>query len=1366
MKLLNLVRAAALIAISAMWRLASGAPVDWVHPDYIVGGLDIKDGLPANVVSSIARDPHGDLWITSFQGLGRYDGFEVVTYDDEPSRPEGNQFFDQAWDAYGTLWLFGGNRLATGYREGRVQAADDNRKQAPGPVSAHRLDEQGRLWLATDAAVFRHVENRFEPVCALRAGVYVWDIAPLPDGSAVLATEQHGVLLCAAATAAAMPGLETATGPIQSVYAWQNALWLLDQRGLHRFDYANLKTVFAQPPSHSPLFRAGRIEAQAGRLWARTNNVVLEVTGDAVRTVIETAPAGGWIRNFVRVDRYGAVWIAHGTSLYRDGSEILRLGVRITGMDIDIGQALWVASAGRGIYHLRPRVGTVFQQQPLLREANLYAVIESRQQPGRILMGGLASGLLELEQDVVRRRADAAAEFDPDTVWTLLEDRQGRIWQGGLFLCIRTNDDRCDNSIMPPELGPTPPPRHDVRMLLRDRDDAIWIGSGAGLYRFAGGVFRRIDDAPSAIVRAGLQRADGSLWFGTNDAGIRIWRNGRLWPLQGVLASQKIRSFHEDAQGILWVGTDDRGLLRLQVDAALNILDQRVFGSAEGLWDNAIHYIAEDPQGRLWMNSNRGIFWIERDRLNAYRFGGDETLPVVGYDESDGLLNREGNGGSPNAGMTDSRGGIWFVGQSGAIRIDPARIPPPPGQPAPHILAAGASDSVLSEHPAATTLGPRHRELTVRYSAPVFHHSERARFRYRLAGFEQKWTDAGNRREAFYTNLPPGEFTFELKAANGYGEWSTDTTTLAVTVLPRYYERLWFSALIALLLLVSGAAFYRWRVAQLHRRSARLEQQIAERTRELLQEKRVTEKALDDLAVQAEKLREVDAAKSRFFTNISHELRTPLTLVVGPAQQAMELLHRSNTEEALKRLHSIRQNGQQLLTLVNQILELARLDAGYHTLKPAMSDLALVCRQILERFLPLASVRNVTLIGPAAGSACVCAFDADALNTIVGNLTGNAIRHSPDGSAVRVRLQGVTGGLVLSVTDQGPGIPPESIERVFDRFYTAQHEGAGSGIGLALARELAHLHGGDLTVHSVPGKGCVFELVLPLEPITWVAEEADTIRDVLPRTSDDLDDGASDTRKVILVVDDVDDVRDYVASCLMPQFTVISARHGAEALIVARRELPDMIVSDVMMPELDGLEMAQALARSPATSAIPVILLTARSGETDQISGLSSGAVDYLTKPFAPEILVARVKRLLGFANRLREQLRTELADRARLSAIQKSEPSLADRLHQVVLGRLDDTALDVEDLAHAVHMSRSRLKRRMKEDGLPPPSEYIRDTRLRMAAELLQRKRGSVTEIAYAVGFVSLSHFSHRFRDRYGVTPSAYTIEGDGPVD
>lgn len=1364
----NPMRAAVLILVSAMSNAAPGAEAGWVHPEYSVVGLDTKDGLPANVVSSIARDPHGDLWITSFQGLGRYDGFEVVTFDDAPPRPEGNQLLDQVWDADGTLWLFGSNRRATGYRDGRVRAVDDNRKEAPGPVSAYRLDEHRRLWLATDTEVFHHVRNRFEPLCMLPAGVLVRDIAPQPDGTAVLATEAHGVLRCAGTAALPMPGLETTTGPIQSVYAWQDALWFLDQSGLRRFDGANLKTVFSQSESESPLFRAGRIEAQAGRLWARTNNAVLEVTGGAVRTVIEAAPAGGWIRNFVRVDRAGAVWIAHGTSLYRDGREILRLGGRITGLEVDIDQGQWVSSAGRGIYRLRPRVGTVFQQQPLLRDANLYAVIESRQQPGRFLMGGLATGLLELEHEAVRRRPDATAEFDPDTAWTLLEDHQGRIWQGGLFLCIRTGDDRCEQRITPPELGRTPPPHHEVRMLLKDRDNAIWIGSGAGLYRFADGAFQRIADAPSAIVRAGLQRADGTLWLGTNDAGVRVWRNGRLLQLRGNLASQKIRSFHEDSDRILWIGTDDRGLLRLQVDDALNILDQRVFGRAEGLWDNMIHYITEDPQGRLWMNSNRGIFWVERQRLDAYRFGGDETLPVVGYDESDGLLNREGNGGTPNAGMTDSRGGIWFVGQSGAIRIDPAKIPPAPAQPAPRILAAGASDSILSDYPSATTLGPRSRELTVRYSAPVFHHSERARFRYRLVGFEQKWTDAGNRREAFYTNLPPGDFTFELKAANGYGVWSADTTRLAVRVLPRYYERAWFAVLIGLLLLVSVVASYRWRVARLHRRSAWLGKQIAERTRELQQEKRVTEKALDDLAAQAEKLREVDAAKSRFFTNISHELRTPLTLVIGPAQQAEELLHRSNIAEAMKRLNSIRQNGQQLLTLVNQILELSRLDAGYHTLKPTKSDLAFVCRQILERFMPLASQRKVTLTGPAAGSACVCEFDVDALNTIVGNLVGNAIRHSPDGAVVWVKLQGVTGGVVLDVTDQGPGIPPESVDRVFDRFYTAQHEGAGSGIGLALARELAHLHGGDLTVRNLPGRGCVFELVLPLQLIAWIAEEhaTDATREGLRRSDEGFGDPASDIRKVILVVDDVDEVRDYVASCLMPQFTVISARHGAEGLIVARRELPDMIVSDVMMPQLDGLEMVRALARAPATSAIPVILLTARSGETDQIHGLSSGAVDYLTKPFAPEILLARVKRLLGFANRLREQLRTELADRAHLSAIQKSESGLADRLQQVVLGRLDDTALDVEDLARAVHMSRSRLKRRMKEAGLPPPSEYIRDTRLRMAAELLQRKRGSVTEVAYAVGFVSLSHFSHRFRERFGVGPSAYACDGDGMVD
>lgn len=1361
-----------------------------IHPAWVARTLTVADGLPVNAATAVRIGPEGFLWVSTWDGLARYDGLDVSRYRTD-THPEltSNRLIDLALDTDGVLWLFAENQRLGQVRDGRLMTLDAADEALLGAVLTHRLDDRGRLWLGTEHGVFiAHNdaghdeagddgsddpgEEQFTTVCRVDDSVRINDLAPGAESAgspvAFLATPDSGVLRCGPSGVEPIDSLSAPASEkppsVASVHHFGRTVWWIDAEGLHNAADGNRQTL-QRWRDQGALVWAGLMTA-GGTLWARTADSVYAIGHDGTERILPAAPESGWIPRFVATDAAGGTWLAHGKRLYLDGELIASLDHQINDFELGDDGSVWLATDGDGVIRLRRRVGEVFAHLDLVAGSNLYAVARSPSNPERIWLGGMRTGLLAIEDGTARRYPANNLEGDDGSIWTILEDREGRIWHGGTVLCLRLEDDSCDTDRLSPALTATEGPGREIRLLMQDRSGAVWIGAGAGLYRHENGNTERIDAAPAATIRTGLERDDGSIWFGSNGAGLFLWRNGSLHQVSGELESGLIRSLYEDAGGVLWVGTEDRGLLRLEIDdSVVNeppvITDQRRFGPQQGLWDNVIHFVTEDRHGRLWMNSNRGVFWIERERLDRYDFsvdgGVDGRLPVVGYTEADGLLGREGNGGTHSSGLLDDDGDLWLPGQAGVVRIDTDQAERNPRPPLTVIESARVADREPTVRPSEVHLEGVRRDLTVAYSAAIFRHGDRARFEYRLAGYDD-WNAAGARREAIYTNLPAGDYRFEVRAASADGGWSEQPAAMPVHVAPRYYEQAWFFALVALLLAGLGTFAWRRRLAGMQAHAEELRQQVAERTRDLHKEQEATEQALSKVAHQAEQLRELDNTKSRFFTNLSHELRTPLTLIVGPAGQTLEQFPDLPPEQVEGRLRAIRDNGERLLELVNQIQALSRLEAGYRPLKTAGGDLAALCRELQGRFAPSAAERGLEVIGPPADCCCTCVFDHDAVDKIVGNLLGNALRHSTEGGRIGLDLRRVTGGVVISVADEGPGIPPERVDKVFDRFFTAEHEGAGSGIGLALARELAHLHGGDLNVESEPGKGSVFKLVLPVEIERWAEGSADAPGVALPRAgARTATPRPEEERTTVLVVEDQPGVRDFVVECLAPSYRVLAAEDGLEGLKTARAELPDLIVSDIMMPGVDGIELARRLAAEPATRALPVILLTAKTTAEDELEGLESGAVDYLTKPFSPEILNARIQRMLGFARRLREQVRIERADRARLAEAEEREPGLAERLEQLLLPRLDDEDLDVQTLAEALHMSRSGLKRAMRDAGLKPPATFVRELRMREAATLLERRRGTVSEVAYAVGFGSLSHFTRRFHEHFGMTPTAW---------
>lgn len=728
---------------------------------------------------------------------------------------------------------------------------------------------------------------------------------------------------------------------------------------------------------------------------------------------------------------------------------------------------------------------------------------------------------------------------------------------------------------------------------------------------------------------------------------------------------------------------------------------------------------------------------------------------------------------------------VWVATNDRVYRYDASRAREPILR-APVVRRVTLGDSALAHGEAASTtaptLGPGHTTLRFTFALPQLDAPERTRYSTRLAGFDAGWSAWTDEAQRDYTNLPGRTYQFQVRARDVYGRVS-EAKPYVFTVRPPWYLTAWALLAFAALGALGVVGLVRWRTATITERAEVLERTVEERTA--------------TISEQAEQLRALDVAKSRFFANISHELRTPLALITGPLAE-IRARGRDLPEDVSGPLAIMQRNGQRLSGLIDQILKLTRIEAGALTLDLAPYDLAAFVRFQTELYEGLAQHRGVALVfeadaGPAA-SPIVAAFEPDSVAKILSNLIGNALKFTPHGGMVTVRVRANGSEAVVEVEDTGVGIASEALPHVFDRFYQADDSATriyeGTGIGLALARELALLHGGTLAARSTPGAGSTFTFALPLsrsEPIAepdWQAASQAALPDIDAAGIDDagittepsetgaLTDSDEDAdRTTVLVVEDNADLRAFVRGLLQTDFRILTAADGAEGLRLATQALPDLIVTDVMMPVLDGFTMAKALRDAAETAAIPVIALTARAGLEDRVEGLETGVDAYLTKPFDAEVLRLQVRNLIARQHRLRDLLRSRALPPPNTTARESEDQTAAEtsadsRFVRDVRAQLEvnlsDPDFNVEALAEALALSRQQLHRRLVAEVDTTPVAFLRSYRLKRAADLLRAKEGTIAEIGYAVGFNSQSYFGKSFRKHFGVSPTAFLEQNE----
>lgn len=875
-----------------------------------------------------------------------------------------------------------------------------------------------------------------------------------------------------------------------------------------------------------------------------------------------------------------------------------------------------------------------------------------------------------------------------------------------------------------------------VRSLLVDRSGTLWVAGERGL--------TRVD-------------AGGETRFGTADG----------------LPVAHTRVVYEDDGGTIWVGTYGGGIARFENGRF------RAVSKRDGLAEDIVSSILEDDFSNFWMAGNQGVHRVARADLEAFLDGRLARVPSTRYDRRSGLVNPETTG-FPAVKTEDGR--MWFPTYFGVAMVNPPdalRLERTP--PLVHIESVESADSTFDVAGGHVVLPPADRRFTVTYTGIGMRHPGAITFRYRLEGVDPDWIDGGVEHRAAYTNVKPGTYTFRVQALGFGGVRSERDAVLTLTVEPRFHETPWF--LLCCLLVVAAALYsgYRWRVRSLVAHETELNVLVGKRTEELRREKEI-------VAAQAEALAALDEAKSRVFANISHEFRTPLTLILGPLEDVQDGQHGPVTDAIARQVRSAIVNGRRLLRLVNQLLDVSRLESGRIELEAREVDLGFFVERFAQAFVPYADSKRLQFRYEAPERPIRAWIDPEQFEKVLTNLLGNAFKFTPEEGSIVVRLARDGEEMaILTVEDDGPGIAAEHLPFVFERFYQADASSVrrqpGTGIGLALVKHLVGLHHGTIAVESEPGRRTVFSVRIPLgkahlreeetvdgsfespweEPATALADE---IRFESRETPAPAREEEAAARATVLVADDNADIRSYVRAHLGSRFRVVEAADGREALERIRSELPDLVVSDVMMPELDGFGLCRAIREDPETDFVPVILLTARASGDSRIEGLLTGADDYLTKPFDVRELEVRVENLIASRGRLKARFAAPaVPPGADGSGVPGVGPHGTDevilRALSVIDARLAEDDFDVDELASSVGVGRTSLYRRFADHLGTSPMDVVWSRRLVRAADLLAAGQGTVSEVAYGVGFKSVAHFCNRFKDAYGCTPAMYARGG-----
>ena len=1370
-----------------LWATASLMALDPFKQitQYSAQKWDMEAGLPGNTVYAVQQTPDGYIWLGTQDGLVRFDGIAFLWYSrDKFQQVKISEVRALYVDGNGTLWIGASFEGLIAYKEGEFTTYSAADHKCLSKISAISEDRKGNLWIGSFSEGLACMNNgKFDAYTTANG---------LPDNK------------------------------VRAIYKDSiGNLWVATEAGIVKMSEPGIFLAGAKQTDIS-YYASCLYNASLGELWIgtgqylhREKNGRREVYGE-----VEGIPHPMIICLYEDKDKN--LWIGtdggglarlnkEGVSSLKPGVDILASGF-VYAIYEDREGSLWVGTLDGGLYHFRDSKFTTFTSREGLVHDDIQCVYEDRAGDMWIAAKG---GLNRLKNGKVNAVFTKKQGLLGDSVTSVFEDPAGDLWIGTWGGLNRFRDGKLIAFTIRDGLS-----SNNINCIQGDRQGNTWIGTEKGLNRYnsTDGTFTAFTTAQGPgdnIIEFIYEDSKGKLWIGAF-TGLYYLEKEIIsaYPLDAGMGEKTFCCAHEDPEGVLWFGTDS-GLIRIKENEKPYIYTNR-----DGLNGNYIYSLVEDNNGNLWLGGRNGISRVKRQELEDLAAGKISRLQPTWYNEKNGMKSRWCKGTAIKT--RDNR--LWFCTTAGITTVDLNHTKTNPLAPPVIIEKFSADDKSMDLYGAAKgkeklVLGPGIGRLEFHYTAASFIDPQEITFKIQLAGYDRDWIDMGHIRNTTYTSLSPGDYTFKVIAANSEGVESKESAAISFNIKPYFWQTTWFRLATGLLILLAIYFSYRLKVRNLKARQEELSRLVALRTHDLQQRNLELEKARQNLENsrdlietknlqleaqtvqlkdQSEKLKEMDRVKTRFFTNISHEFRTPLTLIMGPLEQ---MLSASREPKEKKNLNLMLRNSQRLLGLINQLLELSKLESGKMKLQAAQRNIIPLLKGITANFEPLADTREIDLGFHAEEDDITLYVDAGKLEEVVANLLINAFKFTPAGGKITVTvkqklLQGGAGGggfleksppgcqgqdyIEISVSDTGPGIPREQLVHIFDRFYQSEsayeNHKKGTGIGLALVKELVQLHYGKIDVYSHEGKGTEFIISLPLGDGHLRADEIveagglavpcggkrvpvvdETVEEFGVEIAAVESDALSPDRDIILVVEDSADVRGYIRGELEPNYAVIEAADGPGGIAKALEIIPDLIISDIMMPGCDGYELCQRLKKDIKTSHIPIILLTAKASEECIVQGLEIGADDYITKPFSVKILAARIRNLIDLRRQMQLNIDREMTLRPVEISVSRLDKEFLKELKEVINKNIADPDFNVEGLARKLYMDRSTVYRKVLALTGEAPTEFIRTCRLKRAAELLKGNFGTVLEVALEVGFSSANYFTKCFKEKFHCLPSTY---------
>ncbi len=1329
----------------------------------------LEEGLSQSTVFAVVQDELGFIWVGTEDGLNRFDGYQFRVFKNQPSDSTSlsdNYIYSIVKDTSGYLWI--------GTRHGGLNRFDPRSehfrswevRNADGTLTSNFIrkllrDSSGNIWIATDDAGlwrFGPKEERFYSYWGNGEGGKtlparrIWALLEDQQGNIWVGTRGNGVACLSRDgnfhifrhRGAGKEG--PSSDHVVALYEdRQGNIWMGTTQGLDCYNPTTGKWQHWQANLNNP--------DDPHALSYRTILAILE-------------------------DRNGNIWIGtYGGGiniLPPDRSRIFHirndpLNLNSLNHDYiwslleDVSGGIWIGTRGGGLnyYHPEMRKFEHWYHRPndanSLSHSDIWSVLEDRR--GRVWIGTNGGGLNVYDPHTGKFKVLIHNEENPSSIshnriWALEEDLQGNIWVGS-----SEGITRIDSTIQKFQHWRNVPgkssilPSNRVQALRIDPRGGIWIGTSGGLAYLnpeTGETKQWIpeDNNPASLIHPSVRSiwidSQNTVWCGTlgglekyipEKNGFQHFTND---PADSTsLSGNTVLCIVEDSHKRLWIGTT-RGLnlFNRQTETFIHFTEE------DGLPNNVVYGIVEDHRGMLWLSTNHGISRFD-----------PENKTFRNFDIRDGLQGNEFNQGAYARGQS---GKIYFGGANGLTVFHPDQIRLNTFIAPVVITQFLINNKPVSVHPEsllkqALPFTPE-LHLSYKYTMFAFEYTllnyllpEKNQYAYKLEGFDSEWQYVGNRRLAIYTNISPGTYVFRVKGSNNDGFWNEEGAAIRIFIATPPWKTWWayliyFSIVVAVIYTIYSLRL-RWYREHLER----------------------------------EKLRELDEEKNRFYQNISHEFRTPLTLIMGPIENVLN----GNLNPGREFFEMIYRNARQLYHLINQLLDLSKIESGQFTLKkePVIIN-DLILRQT-EAFRSLAEQKRIALQLELCQEPLVASLDIDAFEKLLNNLISNALKFTPENGRVTVRLRKgrnckmVPPCVEILVVDTGIGIPPDKLEKIFDRFYQVdgdyQPGQPGTGIGLALSREIVERHGGRIWAESQENKGTTFVVQLPLAdsdveelPSKAAKPTTDSILEEYVEPSGEPEDTSNHTpsdKPLVLIVEDHADMRRYIRHILSPHCRIIEAESGDEGLDKALEFVPDLIISDVMMPRVSGFEFCERVKHDERTNHIPVILLTARGSERSQVTGYQLGADAYVIKPFSAAVLRAQVHTLI--------QQRRALAEKFSRNATLSNDPlssiitdPFIKKAVTIVDAHLDDDTFGAEKFAREMGLSRTQLHRKLKALTNKSTTDFIRFVRLHRAMAMFRQGYDNVTEVAFATGFNSLSYFSKQFKALFGVTPKQFINE------